>query len=65
MTIRPLVRNLPRRAKKPARPKPPKLHADVLIAKDSPITQTEIEVIAALLEDWDGIEPSAQEDHSK
>ncbi|HEY4941003.1 MAG TPA: hypothetical protein VII56_06215 [Rhizomicrobium sp.] len=41
------------------------LRANVLISKDSPVTQIEIEVIAALLDDWDGIEPSAQEDHSK
>ena len=43
----------------------PRLHAIVLIPKDLPLTQIEIEVIAALLDDWDGIEPSAQEDHSK
>jgi len=44
---------------------PLRMRARVLIPKDSPVTQIEIEVIAALLDDWDGIEPSAHEDHSK
>jgi hypothetical protein len=44
---------------------PLRMRAKVLIPKDSPVTQIEIEVIAALLDDWDGIEPSAHEDHSK
>ena len=42
-----------------------RMRAKVLIPKDSPVTQIEIEVIAALLDDWEGIEPSAYEDHSK
>lgn len=42
-----------------SRPKPvrksPKLRAEVLIPGDSPIIQAEIEVIAALLDDWDSL----------
>lgn len=32
-----------------------KLRAEVLIPRDSPIIQVEIEVIATLLDDWDNI----------
>jgi hypothetical protein len=45
--------------------RPMRMRAEVLIPKDSPVTQIEIEVIAALLDDWAEIEPSAQEDHPK
>jgi hypothetical protein len=31
------------------------LRAQILIPKDSPITQVEIEVFAALLDDWDSL----------
>jgi len=41
------------------------LRARVLISKDSPITQIEIEVIAALLDDWDMEESNIQQDLSK
>ena len=38
------------------------LRANVLISKDSPITQIEIEVIAALLDDWGTIESNIQQE---
>ena len=37
------------------------LRANVLISKDSPVTQIEIEVIAALLDDWDMMESNVQQ----
>jgi len=43
----------------------PRLRANVLISKDSPITQIEIEVIAALLDDWDTTESNVQRGLSK
>jgi len=42
-----------------------RMRARVLIPKDSSITRIEIEVFAALLDDWNDIEPGAIEDHSK
>jgi hypothetical protein len=36
------------------------MRANMLISKDSPITQIEIEVIAALLDDWDMMESNVQ-----
>ena len=41
------------------------MRAKLLISKDSPITQIEIEVIAALLDDWDMAESNIQQDLSK
>ena len=41
------------------------LRANVLISKDSPISQIEIEVIAALLDDWDMVESNIQQELSK
>ena len=41
------------------------LRANVLISKDLPITQIEIEVIAALLDDWDLVESNIQQELSK
>ncbi len=41
------------------------LRAKVLISKDSPITQIEIEVIAALLDDWDMVESNIQQELPK
>jgi hypothetical protein len=43
----------------------PPLRAKVLISKDSPVAQIEIEVIAALLDDWDMAESNFQQDLSK
>lgn len=37
------------------RPKAKGLHVEVRIDPDLPITQTEIEVFAALLDDWGGL----------
>ena len=37
------------------------LRANVLISKDSLVTQIEIEVIAALLDDWDMMESNVQQ----
>jgi len=44
---------LPHRPEGPAKRAPSRLRADVLIPKDLPITQIEIEIFAALLEDGD------------
>jgi len=41
------------------------LRANVLISKDSPVTQIEIEVIAALLDDWDMMESNVQQELPK
>jgi hypothetical protein len=41
------------------------LRAKVLISKDSPITPIEIEVIAALLDDWDMMESNVQQELPK
>lgn len=41
------------------------LRANVLISKDSPVTQIEIEVIAALLDDWDMMESNVQQGSPK
>ena len=47
----------PANPKQPPRPirKPAKRSAEVLLPEDSPIIQAEIEVIAALLDDWDSL----------
>ena len=37
------------------------LRANVQISQDSPVTQIEIEVIAALLDDWDMMESNVQQ----
>ena len=42
-----------------------RLRAKVLISKDSPITPIEIEVIAALLDDWDMMESIVQQELPK
>ena len=41
------------------------LRANLLISKDSPITQIEIEVIAALLDDWEIVESNIKQELSK
>jgi hypothetical protein len=33
-----------------------RMRVRVLIPKDSPVTQIEIEIVAALLDDWDSLE---------
>lgn len=42
-----------------------RLRARVLISKDLPVTQIEIEVIAALLDDWENMVSSAPQEPSK
>ena len=46
-------------------PCPGRMRAVVMIPKDSPITQVEIEVIAFLLDDWSAIAANDNEDPSK
>ncbi len=41
------------------------LRANVLISEDSPITPIEIEVVAALLDDWDIMESDVQQGLAK
>jgi hypothetical protein len=41
------------------------LRANVLIPKDSPILQIEIEVVAALLDNWESMESGAPQELSK
>ena len=41
------------------------MRANVLISKGLPITQIEIEVIAALLDDWEMVESNVQRELSK
>ncbi len=57
MSVSP-VSERPRRVSRPANdnePAPTKLRAEVLIPANSPITLVEIEVFAALIEDWSAL----------
>ena len=55
----------PRRTSDPPQPandNEPRLRAVVLIPQDSPIAQAEIEVFAALLDDWEAIAANDNEE---
>jgi hypothetical protein len=65
---RPPPENRPPNEPRPANDnesRPGRLRAEVLIPRDSPITQVEIEVFAVLLDDWEGIAANDNEELDK